>query len=139
MENQYYTLVEKQDFYEIIQNKYGELAIFIDARPGTPVNPTLAFDGKQTALLRRDERLAVRLDNIDAETRNVLAESEFVMIVELLGDVVQRVYGVPVDNVEEIVFNGRQTRADELVKAKSRAEVIESFGTVKSWTGGHKA
>ena len=29
METQYYTVVEKQDFFEIIENKYGELAIFI--------------------------------------------------------------------------------------------------------------
>ena len=41
MENQYYTLIEKQDFYEIIENKFGELAIFIDAREGAPVNPGL--------------------------------------------------------------------------------------------------
>jgi len=138
MENQYYTLIEKQDFYEIIENKYGELAVFIDARPGTPSAPVLEFDGKKTALLKRDERLAVRLDNIDDETKNVLAESEFVMIVELSGEVVERVYGVPVDNVEEIVFKGRQTRADELVKAKSRADVISAFGAVRSWKGGCK-
>ncbi len=138
MENQYYTLIEKQDFYEIIENKYGELAIFIDARSGSPVNPVLEFDGKQTALLKRDDRLAVRLDNIDSETKNVLAESEFVMIVELTGDIVERVYGVPVDNVEEIVFKGRQTRADELVKAKSRADVIKQFGAIRTWTGGAK-
>lgn len=138
MENQYYTLIEKQDFYEIIENKYGELAVFIDARSGSPVNPVLEFDGKQTALLKRDDRLAVRLDNIDAETKNVLAEAEFVMIVELTGDVVERVYGVPVDNVEEIVFKGKQTRADELVKAKSRADVIKQFGAVRTWTGGIK-
>ena len=138
MENQYYTLIEKQDFYEIIENKYGELAIFIDARSGSPVNPVLEFDGKQTALLKRDDRLAVRLDNIDSETKNVLAESEFVMIVELTGDIVERVYGVPVDNVEEIVFKGRQTRADELLKAKSRADVIKQFGAIRTWTGGAK-
>ncbi len=138
MENQYYTLIEKQDFYEIIENKYGELAVFIDARSGSPVNPVLEFDGKQTALLKRDDRLAVRLDNIDAETKNVLAEAEFVMIVELTGDVVERVYGVPVDNVEEIVFKGKQTRADELVKAKSRADVIKQFGAIRTWTGGVK-
>ena len=138
MENQYYTLIEKQDFYEIIENKYGELAIFIVARSGSPVNPVLEFDGKQTALLKRDDRLAARLDNIDSETKNVLAESEFVMIVELTGDIVERVYGVPVDNVEEIVFKGRQTRADELVKAKSRADVIKQFGAIRTWTGGAK-
>ncbi len=138
METQYYTLIEKQDFYEIIENKYGELAIFIDSRPGTPVDPVLDFDGKQTALLHRDERLAVRLDNIDPETKNVLAEKEFVMIVELKGEEVERVYGVPVENVEEIVFKGRQTRADELIKAKSKEDVIASFGAVKSWVGGSK-
>ena len=138
MENQYYTIIEKQDFYEIIENKYGELAIFIDTRAGSPVNPVLEFDGKETALLKRDERLAVRLDKIDSETKNVLAESEFVMIVELSGDMVERVYGVPVDNVEEIVFIGRQTRADEMIKAKNREDVLKAFGAVKSWTGGNK-
>ncbi|MBQ8870304.1 MAG: hypothetical protein IJ019_02885 [Alphaproteobacteria bacterium] len=138
MENQYYTIIEKQDFYEIIENKYGELAIFIDTRAGSPVNPVLEFDGKETALLKRDERLAVRLDKIDPETKNVLAESEFVMIVELSGELVERVYGVPVENVEEIVFIGRQTRADEMVKAKNRNDVLKAFGAIKTWTGGNK-
>jgi hypothetical protein len=136
METQYYTLIEKQDFYEIIENKYGELAIFIDARDGMPQNPVLEFDGKKTALLKRDGRLAVRLDNIDAETKEPLAEAEFVMIAELRGKTVERVYGVPVENVEEIVFEGRQTRADELVKAKTRDELLASFGAVRSWTNG---
>ncbi len=134
METQYYTLVEKQDFYEIIENKYGELAIFIDARDGAPVNPILEFDGKKTALLKRDGRLAVRLDNIDEETKGPLAEAEFVMIVELKGKMVERVYAVSVDNVEEIVFEGRQTRADEIIKAKSKEDVLKSFGAVRCWS-----
>ena len=136
METQYYTLIEKQDFYEIIENKYGELAIFIDAREGAPVNPTLEFDGKRTAILKRDERLAVKLDNIDEETKGPLAEAEFLMIVELKGKMVERVYGVPVENVEEIEFKGRQTRADELVKAKSKDDVLKSFGAVRCWASG---
>lgn len=136
METQYYTLIEKQDFFEIIENKYGELAIFIDARDGAPINPVLEFDGKKTALLKRDGRLAVRLDNIDAETKGPLAEAEFLMIVELKGKIVERVYGVPVENVEEIIFEGRQTRADELIKAKSKEEVLAAFGAVKSWVNG---
>ena len=136
METQYYTLIEKQDFFEIIENKYGELAIFIDARDGIPSEPILQFDGKKTALLKRDSHLAVKLDNINSETVEPLAESEFVMIVELRGKIVERVYGVPVENVEEIVFEGRQTRADELVKAKNRDELLKSFGAVKIWTNG---
>ena len=138
MENQYYTVVEKQNFFEIIENKYGELAIFIDARTGTPEEPVLQFDGKKTALLKRDAHLAVRLDNIMEETIEPLAESEFVMIVELKGKMVERIYGVPVENVEEIIFNGKQTRADELVKAKSRDELLKSFGAVKIWNNGVK-
>ncbi len=136
METQYYTLIEKQDFYEIIQNKYGELAIFIDARDGLPVNPVLEFDSKKTALLKRDGRLAVKLENIDKETVDPLASSEFVMIVELKGKMVERVYGVPVENVEEIVFEGKQTRADELVKAKTKADALKTFGAVKTWASG---
>lgn len=85
METQYYTLIEKQDFYEIIENKYGELAIFIDARDGTPENPVFEFDGKKTALLKRDAHLAVRLDDIHEDTVAPLAEAEFLMIVELKG------------------------------------------------------
>lgn len=138
METQYYTLIEKQDFYEIIENKYGELAIFIDSREGSPENPVLEFDGGKTALLKRDAHLAVRLDDIHDETVAPLAEAEFVMIVELKGKMVERVYGVPVENVEEIVFEGHQTRADELVKAKSKDELLKSFGAVKVWTSGNE-
>ena len=58
------------------------------------------------------------------------------MIVEMKADMVERVYGVPVENVEEIEFNGRRTRADELFKAKSKDEVLKSFGAIKVWTGG---
>lgn len=138
MENQYYTLIEKQDFYEIIENKYGELAIFIDARDGAPKYPVLEFDGKKTALLKRDERLSVLLEDIHEETKGPLAEAEFVLIVELEGKMVNRTYGVPVENVEEVVLNGRRTRADEIVKAKSREELIKSFGAVRTWTSGIK-
>ena len=136
MENQYYTLVEKQDFFEIIENKFGELAIFIDSREGNPVNPVLQFDGKETALLKRDERLSVVLNGIDKETRAPLAEAEFVLIVELSGKTVERTYGVPVDNVEEVIIEGKRTRADEFVKAKTREDLIKSFGAVKVWTCG---
>jgi len=138
MENQYYTLIEKQDFFEIIENKFGELAVFIDARKGEPVNPQLEYDGKTTALLKRDGRLAVKLEGINAETGAVLAESEFVMIVELSGETVERTYGVPVETAEEFSFKGRQTRADELERIKSKQEIIEAFGAVKIWKSGEK-
>ena len=112
-------MIEKQDFYEIIENKFGELAIFIDAREGAPVNPVLEFDGKKTALLKRDGRLAVKLDNIDDETKGPLAEAEFVMIVELQGKMVERTYGVPVENVEEIASRPGLTNWSEPRAAKT--------------------
>ncbi len=138
MENQYYTLIEKQDFFEIIENKFGELAIFIDTRKDEPVNPILEFDGKSSALLKRDRCLAVKLDGINPETAEILAESEFVMIIELSGETVERTYGVPVEMVEEIAFRGRQTRADEIERIKSKTELIEAFGAVKIWKSGEK-
>lgn len=138
MENQYYTLIEKQDFYEIIENKFGELALFIDARKGSPANPSVEFDGKETALLKRDANLAVKLEGINPETASVLAESEFIMVVELKGETVERVYGVPVETVEEFSFKGRQTRADELERIKSKSEIIAAFGAVKIWKSGDK-
>lgn len=132
MENQYYTLIEKQDFFEIIENKFGELAVFIDARKGEPVNPQLEYDGKTTALLKRDGRLAVKLEGINAETGAVLAESEFVMIVELSGETVERTYGVPVETVEEFSFKGRQTRADELERIKANRKSLKRLAPLKS-------
>ncbi len=138
MENQYYTLIEKQDFFEIIENKFGELAIFIDARKNEPFSPQLEYDGKNTALLKRDGKLAVKLEGINAETGAVLAEAEFVMIVELDGETVERTYGVPVETVEEFSFKGRQTRADELECIKSKADIIAAFGAVKIWKSGEK-
>ena len=136
MDTQYYTLIEKQDFFEIIENKFGELAIFIDARDGAPENPVLEFDGKNTALLKRTSRLAVKLDGIANDTREPLAEAEFVLIVELRGKTVERTYAVPVENVEDVVFKGRQTRPDELVRAKTKEELLADFGAVRCWTSG---
>lgn len=138
MENQYYTLIEKQDFFEIIENKFGELAVFIDARKDEPLNPYLEYDGKKTALLKRDNKIAVKLEGINKETGSVLAEQEFVMIVELNGETVERTYGVPVETVEDFSFKGRQTRADELERIKSKAELIAAFGAVRTWRCGGK-
>ncbi len=136
MENQYYTLVEKQDFYEIIENKFGELAIFIDEKNSEPQKPLLEYDGKETAVLKRDMKVGILLDNITKETGLILAELEHVMIVELIGETVERVYGVPVETVDEFSFKGRKSRANELERVKSRSEVIESFGAINIWKSG---
>ena len=138
MENQYYTLIEKQDFFEIIENKFGELAVFIDARKGEPQNPSMEYNGKDTALLKRDSSIAVKLEGINRETGSVLAEQEYILVVELNGETVERTYGVPVETVDDFSFKGRQTRADELERIKSKAEIIAAFGAVKIWKSGEK-
>ncbi len=138
MENQYYTLIEKQDFFEIIENKFGELAVFIDARKGEPRNPSMEYDGKKTALLKRDNHIAIKLEGINSETGSVLAEQEYILVVELEGETVERTYGVPVETVEKFSFKGRQTRADELERIKSKAEIIATFGAIRRWKSGEK-
>ncbi|MBQ8436721.1 MAG: hypothetical protein IJX20_03630, partial [Alphaproteobacteria bacterium] len=65
-----------------------------------------------------------------------LAGAEFVLIVELHGKTVERTYAVPVENVEDVVFKGRQTRPDELVKAKTKEELLADFGAIRCWTNG---
>ena len=77
-------------------------------------------------------------ENIDEETKGPLAEAEFLLIVELQGKMVERTYAVPVENVEEIVLEGKQTRADEYVKAKTKEEVLAKFGAIKCWSNGSK-
>lgn len=83
-------------------------------------------------MLKRDGRLAVKLEGINAETGAVLAESEFVMIVELSGETVERTYGVPVETVEEFSFKGRQTRADELERIKANRKSLKRLAPLKS-------
>ena len=61
MENQYYAVVEKQDFFEIIENKFGELAVFIDARENEPLNPSLEYNGDGVAVLHRDDTRIIKL------------------------------------------------------------------------------
>ena len=136
MENQYYAVVEKQDFFEIIENKFGELAIFIDERKTPPANPKLEYNGDTTAILYRDEKTAIKLEGISKETSSPLAEAEFVMFIETNKDTVIRTYAVPVETVEEIVFKGRQVRADEYERYKSKQEIIDAFGAINIWTSG---
>ena len=138
MENQYYAVVEKQDFFEIIENKFGELAIFIDAREDTPSTPILEYNGDTTAVLHRDEKRIIRLEGITKETSSTLAEAEVVLFVETNNDVVVRTYAVPVETVDEISFKGRQVRADEYERYKSKQEIIDAFGAINIWSNGDK-
>ena len=136
MENQYYAVVEKQDFLEIIENKFGELAIFIDYREKAPSNPRMEYNGDTTAILYRDEKTAIKLEGISKETSSPLAEAEVVLFVETDKDTVIRTYAVPVETVEEIVFRGRQVRADEYERYKNKQEIIKAFGAVNIWKSG---
>ncbi|MFR0737542.1 MAG: hypothetical protein ACLSHR_11745 [Oscillospiraceae bacterium] len=138
MENQYYTLIEKQDFMRSSKTSSANWQFLLTHAKALRLIRCWNLTVKDRSAGKRDGRLAVKLDNIDDETKRPLAEAEFVMIVELQGKMVERTYGVPVENVEETVFKGKQTRADELVRAKSREDVINSFGAVKIWSCGDK-
>jgi len=136
MENQYYAVVEKQDFFEIIENKFGELAIFIDARDNEPSIPSLEYNGDGVAVLHRDDTRIIKLEGITKETGSVLGEAEVVMFVETDEDIVVRTYAVPVQTVEKIEFRGRQIRADEYERFKQKSEIINAFGAVNVWKSG---
>ena len=136
MENQYYAVVEKQDFFEIIENKFGELAIFIDHRETPPSSPKLAYNGDNVAVLYRDDKTIIKLEGISKETRSTLAEAEVVLFVETKEEEVTRTYAVPVETVEEIVFKGKQIRADEYERYKQKKDIIEAFGAINIWTSG---
>jgi hypothetical protein len=135
----YYEVIEKQDYYEIIENKYGEIAIFLDSRNDIPEDPRLLFDGNKTALLKRNQELSIKLDDVHEEAKTPLIESEVVMIIELSGSMVERVYGVPVENVERIDIDGTITRGDEIRKAKTANDVFSKFGVTKRWPSGEKS
>ena len=138
MENQYYAVVEKQDFFEIIENKYGELAIFIDNRETSPQYPKLEYNGDNVAILYRDAKTIIKLEGISKETRSTLAEAEVVLFIETNDNEVTRTYAVPVETVEEIVFKGKQIRADEYERYKQKKDIIEAFGAINIWTSGDK-
>jgi hypothetical protein len=59
-------------------------------------------------------------------------------LINAYGGQIPQTYGVPVETVEEFSFKGRQTRADELERIKSRAEILAVFGAVKVWKSGDK-
>ncbi|MGD9638844.1 MAG: hypothetical protein AB7U85_07275 [Alphaproteobacteria bacterium] len=135
----YYTTIEKQNSFEIIENKYGEIAIFIDAKKGQPEHPELLFDGKKTALLRRNADLSIKLENIHEEACRPLNHTEIVMVAELDGKTVERVYGVTVEKVDEILAEGLETRNDVIRKARNVDELVKQFGAVKRWKNGEKS
>lgn len=72
METQYYTVVEKQDFFEIIENKYGELAIFIDARSLLQVKIDMLDDADQVFSTLMGDVVEPRKDFIQENALNVV-------------------------------------------------------------------
>lgn len=88
--------------YSILQNARGEIMIMMNAREGAPENPRFIYDGKDTALLYRNQNSSISLPNIDAGARAPLKSTTEVLVVETANDEVVREYVVPVRLVKDV-------------------------------------
>lgn len=88
--------------YSILQNAKGEIMIMMKGRVGQPQNPRFIYDGKDTALLYRNQDSSVAFRNIDEDARNPLKSVSEVLIVEIINEEVEREYIVPVRLVRDV-------------------------------------
>lgn len=88
--------------YSIRQNSKGEIMIMMEARQGGPENPRFIYDGKDVALLYRNSESSVAFRHIDEGARTPLMNVKEILVVELVGEDVEREYMVPVRIVKDV-------------------------------------
>lgn len=88
--------------YSIFQNKKGEIMLMMDARIGNPQKPRFIYDGKDVALLYRDENSSVALRHISESAHESLKNANEILVVEIFDDEVLREYIAPVRLVRDV-------------------------------------
>lgn len=88
--------------YSILQNDQGEIMLMMDARQGEPKNPRFIYDGSTTALLYRSSDSSVAFRHISEKAIQPLKEASRILIVEIVGDDVEREYYAPVRMVKDV-------------------------------------
>lgn len=88
--------------YSIFQNKKGEIMLMMDARIGNPQKPRFIYDGKDVALLYRDENSSVALRHISESAHESLKNANEILVVEVFDDEVLREYIAPVRLVRDV-------------------------------------
>lgn len=92
--------------YSILQNAKGEIMIMMDGFEGKPENQRFIYDGSGTALLYRNQESSTAFRQIDERAREALKRASEVLVVEIVGDDVEREYFAPirfVKNVEDLI------------------------------------
>jgi len=71
-----------ENFYDILQNKTGDIMFSVLEREGEPENPELVYDGGEHALLHRNSEHTIILDYINPDIRPSLKKTKEVLIAE---------------------------------------------------------
>lgn len=78
--------------YIVAESEEGELYIYISAKKGKPEHPHILYDGRDHAVLERNDQQAVVLDYINPDVRDKLRKSKEVIVVETLLDNIKDAY-----------------------------------------------
>ena len=95
-------MAEREDLYDVVQNKDGELLFCIRARTGVPDHPRFFFDGVETGLLMRDAKRAILLEFLSPLAIQSLQKEDKVLVAEILDDELEHEYYAPVSRVRKL-------------------------------------
>lgn len=94
--------IEQEKNFNILQNESGNLMILIRARLEDAEKPKLVYNGKEHALLYRNDHHTIILDYIHPAIRKTLRRKKQVLIVETTNGAVVREYVCPVAYLKDI-------------------------------------
>ena len=97
--------MEVESYYDVLENDDHKLLIAIKARVGSPEDPSLLYDGRDRALLRRDNETDIVLSDVHPGVRKTLKAASEVLIAEFVDTSIVREYDVKVLAVPKLEIN----------------------------------
>ena len=94
--------IEQEIRYDILKNQEGEMLIKIRARMDDAKNPMIVYDGKEHAVLYRNEGNVIVLDYIHQQARSSLSDAKRVLVVEAQDGAIIREYRAGVQQVKQV-------------------------------------
>lgn len=76
--------IEQELYYDILQNKEGDLLFCVRTRNGEPENPYIEYDGGANALYHRRPEQTILLDEIHPDVRPAILAAENVLFAEFI-------------------------------------------------------
>lgn len=95
-------IYETEAFYDVLQNMDDELLVTVRARTGGPSEPVIFYDGKEHALLKRNDDMFIILDYLHPDVRKLFFDSKTILIAEFKDTGIIREYHVPVKAVDKL-------------------------------------